>query len=128
MKMVTIQPVKEPKSFTEVKFTQEEYKAAARAGAKSVPWVTAMEALKNGKGLYEMAAEPRAEVDVKVGGTRIEDLDNNELRLMAMRSGKTLRKKSYKRSELIAIVKDSLEAIAVVDDDSEIEAGEETEQ
>lgn len=58
MKMVIIAPVVEPKSFADVGFTIEQYKAAAKVGEKKVPAVVAKEAIKNSKGLYRVLPTP----------------------------------------------------------------------
>jgi hypothetical protein len=58
MKMVIIAPVVEPKSFADVGFTTEQYKAAAKVGQKKVPAVVAKEAIKNSKGLYRVLPTP----------------------------------------------------------------------
>lgn len=118
---VTIKPVEKPKSFADVKFTEKDWNEAAKKGAIRVPRVTAMEALKNSKGLYQIEAEKKQEVDLKIGGMAVEEMSNMELKLTATRLGVTIRKKSIKRSDLISLVRGKLDDLVVEDDDAEID-------
>jgi hypothetical protein len=54
MKMVIIAPVVKPKSFEGLPFTGQQYADAVKAGEKLVPMVTALEAVRNSKGLYRI--------------------------------------------------------------------------
>lgn len=58
MKMVVIAPVAKPKSFSDVKFTEDEWKKATKGGALTMPMVTAMANIKNSKGLYKIQPLP----------------------------------------------------------------------
>lgn len=117
MKFVKIRPVAKPKSFAEVKFTEQEWNAAVKAGSPSVPYVTALEALKQSRGLYEIEPEKKPEVELKVGGLTVSQMGPAELKLMAVHLGCTIRKKNIKLSELRKLVTDKLEAVEVEDDD-----------
>lgn len=121
MANVTIRPVDKPKSFADVKFTQADWEAAAKAGPKTVARVTAMEALRYSKGLYQLQAEKKAELDLKIGGMSVDEMSNMELKLTATRLGVTIRKKNIKRSELIELVRRKLDEVVVEDDDEDID-------
>jgi hypothetical protein len=120
MKLVTIQPVPEPKSFADVKFTQGEHKEAVKAGPKVVPYPTAMEALANSKGLYEVKKEVRT-VELEIKGMKApEEMSNAELSMELQMHGKPLRKQ-LSRSKVIEFVKTLREKAAdmITDDDEE---------
>lgn len=63
--LVTIKPVEKPKSFSGLKFSEKDWNEAKKNGAIKVPRVTAMEALKNSGGLYQIEAEKKVEVEIK---------------------------------------------------------------
>lgn len=58
MRMLVISPCPKPDSFEGLGFTGDEYRAAVKAGDKTVPAVTAKEAVKNSKGLYRIKKTP----------------------------------------------------------------------
>jgi ssDNA-binding replication factor A large subunit len=92
MKMVTIAVCAKPKSFRDVKFTEDEYKAAEKTGPLKVPYGTAMENLKNSKGLYEIQQEYDGEVDLKVGGQSIATMSKEQVVIAATSLGITVKK------------------------------------
>ena len=130
MKMLTIEHVEEPKSFADVKFTRADFYAARKAGPRTVPYVTAMEAIQNGNGLYRLKAPPKPEVDVKVGGRSVDEMSNDELKLAALSLGVRLKgpgvKKNLQRKDLVRMVQAKLDDIDIADDDDDI-ADEEAE-
>jgi hypothetical protein len=128
MKMLTIQPVARPKDFTKVRFGVAAWEDAAKRGAVSVPAITAMEALRNSRGLYEIQPEKMAEVKVNVGGVTLDDMGNPELKLLAARLGVTIKRRNIKRADLIALVKGKLDSVEVLDDEEEEDFTEEPEE
>lgn len=65
MKMVTIEVVVKPQSFSGLGFDAKDYAAAVKAGPKTVPYGTGLEAIENSKGLYQFRPE-KDPVEVKV--------------------------------------------------------------
>lgn len=119
MKMCQIRPVAKPKSFSDVKFSQKDWEAASAAGTLTMTWATAAENVRLSKGLYEFVPEKKAEVEIKVGGMSVDEMSNAELKLMAVKLGKTIRKKSITRKDLVRLVQDALDAVEVIEDDED---------
>lgn len=120
---VWIEPVPKPKSFDEVKFSAAEFAAAEKKGALQLAMVTAKEAVKYGKGLYRFR-QNKPEVEMKVNGLSIDQMDSKQLLTMAMSLGVTIRKKNIKRSELAALVTRKMDEVVVTDDEEEVDTGE----
>lgn len=118
MKMVKIVPVAEPSSFSEVKFSQKEWQAAKKLGTQTVPAVTAVEALRNSKGLYKIVDEAAATVQVELKGLKDpEDMNSEELVAELTAHGKAPRKR-MKRETAVNYVKDlRAKAVAMIIDD-----------
>lgn len=116
MASVTIRAVEKPKSFADVKFTQTDWEAATKAGPKTVSRVTAMEALRNSKGLYQIEAEKKAEVEVKIAGMSVSQMDVPQLKVIAAAFGKPIRKQMTK-SALREFVAGLIDAVPITDDD-----------
>ena len=123
MKMVDIQPVPEPKSFKDVKFTKIEWEGAAKLGKIRCPYVTAMENIRQSKGLYQIVPDKLPEVELKVGGLSLDEMSNVELKLLALKMGVTIRKKNISRSDLVGLVKSKMDEIEVTDDEEEDVSG-----
>lgn len=62
---VEIRPVAKPRSFDSVKFTQKDWEAAAKKGALVVDGATALENIRNSKGLYEFVPEKKIKLEVE---------------------------------------------------------------
>lgn len=120
MKMLTIKPCEKPASFAEVKFTQADWQAASKLGAKTVPAVTAMEAVRNSKGMYQIHVEEQETVKVELQGLKDpEQMTASELVAEMTSHGKPPRKK-MDRKTAVAFVKDLREkAEAFIVDDEE---------
>jgi hypothetical protein len=118
MKMLTIVPVDIPKSFGDVKFTQAEYAAVKKTGPQVVPAITAMEALRNGKGVYRIKSEKQTfEIEIK-GLKDPDEMDNSELFAEMASHGKPPRKQMA-RAAAVKFVGDLREKAAamIVDDE-----------
>ncbi|MFY0633681.1 MAG: hypothetical protein JXQ91_07710 [Vannielia sp.] len=122
-KFVTIRPVAEPKSFNEVRFSQNEYKAAVATGEKRVPFGTAMRNIKLSKGLYEIKPEVKTVHIEPVGPKAPEEMTNEELALEMHGWGKPIKKtgKQVTRGSIIKAVKELRQHAAemIVDGDPE---------
>lgn len=114
MKMLTIEPVERPKSFDDVEFTMKEWDTATKVGKVTVPFPTAMEALRNSKGLYRVAPEPKQEVEMKVGGLAISEMTPDQLKLMALNLGIRLQKK-MKTADLRGLIERKFAEIEIED-------------
>lgn len=120
MKIVTIKPVDEPKSFADVKFTEADFKAAKRVGAIKVPFPTAIEAVKQSKGLYQIVTDKKV-VELEIKGMKAPvEMTNEELALEASAHGKPLRKR-ISRAKLIEFITSLREASVefITDDEDE---------
>lgn len=109
-----IVPVAKPLSFSEVKFTEGEWKAAVTAGPKIVPAVTALEAIQNGRGLYEIERK-KVEAEVRVSGLTVGDLPSEQLKIIAAQMGKPIRKQ-ISRKALVQFVEGLLSDVPVTDE------------
>lgn len=125
MKMLTIKPCDKPASFEDVKFTQAEWQAAVKLGVKTVPAVTAIEAVRNSRGLYQIKVEEQETLKVELKGLADpEQMTSLELVAEMTAHGKPPRKK-MQRATAIAFVKDLREKASamIVDDDEDDEEG-----
>jgi len=116
--MLTIIPVEKPKAFTEVEFSQEDYRAAVKAGPVVVPAVTALEALRNSRGLYRIKSEEKP-IEVQVKALKEpEDMTNQELFAEMASYGKPPHKKMT-RTVAVDFVRDlrAKAADLIVDDE-----------
>ena len=120
MKMMTIIPVDKPTAFEDVKFTQAEWNAANKVGAVEVPAVTALEAIRQSKGMYRIKGEERPK-EVTIGNRSLRDMTNPELKILAAQLGKPIRKKSITRGDLIKTIETALETVEVLDDSEEVQ-------
>lgn len=119
MKIVTIEPVAKPKSFSDVKFTEDEYKDAVKVGAKSVPYPTAMEALQCSRGLYTIKVEREVvEVEIKAA-KQPEDMTKAELIAEMTAFGKPPRKQMERKAVVEFIHKLRADAANMIMDDDE---------
>lgn len=87
MKFANIAPVEKPKSFADVKFTQQEWEAAQKIGKKgllTLPYGTAMENIRLSKGLYKIVQQtPDPSAQFKVQGMTLDDMNHAQLLLIA---------------------------------------------
>lgn len=117
---VVLMPVAKPKSFSEVKYTEKEWDAAKAAGPVKMWRSGALEALRNAKGLYEVEAPAKQEVEVKVAGMSLNAMDPTQLKVLAASFGKPIRKPMSK-SKLVAFVQSLIDAVPITEDE---DAGE----
>lgn len=100
----------------DTKEDKEAVEAAKKAGPKTVSRVTAVEAIRNSRGLYRIvAAEPEATAITEV---RLEDRSSDELKVMMLSLGITPRKQ-MKRTEIITLIQSRLDAVEIVGDDED---------
>lgn len=120
MKLVTITLVEEPASFEKVKFTTKDYAAAKKVGDLRVPHGTAMENIRNSKGMYRIKPEPDAVKEIEFKGLKDPaDMTSSELAAEMTAHGKAP-KKQIKRSVAVKFVRDLREkAAALIVDDEE---------
>ncbi|MBL4898129.1 MAG: hypothetical protein JKX76_00645 [Colwellia sp.] len=105
MKLLKIVPVEKPKSFVDAKFSQRDWEAANKLGAQTVPAVTAVEAIRNSKGLYVIKNEEQETVKVEFKGIKDPgDMDASELVAEMTAHGKPP-KKNMKRQTAVEFVK-----------------------
>lgn len=121
MKMITIVPVEMPESFQTVKFTQLDWKAARTAGEITAPYVTAMEALRNSRGLYRIKPAEKDTLRVEIQGLKAPaEMTSAELVAEMTSHGKPPRKRMNRETaiEFVKELRAKAEAM-IVDDDSE---------
>lgn len=119
MKLVTIEPVEEPKSFEDVKFSQADWKNAVKVGPKTVPYVTAREAVRNSKGLYRMASMESVKEVVIKGLPDPEEMDSAALVQEMIVHGKRPRKKMSRKTAVEFVKKLRAEAAELIGDEDE---------
>ena len=118
---VTIEPVEKPEAgFRDTHFRKEDWEKAVAKGSLVVPMSTAMEAIRNSKGMYRIKVDVPTE-QVAVRETALEDMDTRSLKLLAMQAGINLggrgAKKQIARKDLIEAINLALEKIDIVEDD-----------
>lgn len=120
-----------PKMFTIVPAKQQPDNVSAEAWAEikkggpvTVPGITALHAVKLSKGAYQIKAESQS---VNVGiSLKLEDMPNDQLKLIVMASGKRIGQKRMTRPQLIALAHRAVEqSVTIVDDGEDISGGEE---
>lgn len=119
-KMMTIVPAKQqPDRVSAVEWDQ-----IKKRGSIRVPAVTALQAIKSSKGGYQIKADPKS---VNVGiSLKIEDMPNDQLKLIVMAAGKRIGQKRMTRPQLIALAHRAVEqSVTIVDDGEDIMGGEE---
>lgn len=125
MKTCTIIVVDEPKSFKDVKFTQADYDAAKKAGPKTVPHGTAMENIRNSKGLYRIKPEPSQVQEISLVGVKEpQDMTKAELVKELIAWGKAPKKQMTRKVCEDFIIKLRAEAAEMILDDDEDEGEE----
>lgn len=114
MRKAIIRPVaKRPEAVSAADF-----EAAQRKGEIEVNYVTAVEALKNGNGLYELKPEPKPQVEI-IGLKEPEEMSNEELVQEMIIHGKRPQKK-VSRPKAIEFVRSLREqAASLIGDDDE---------
>lgn len=119
-KMMTIVPAKQqPDRVSAVEWDQ-----IKKRGPVTVPAVTALQAIKSSKGGYQIKADPKS---VNVGiSLKLEDMPNDQLKLIVMAAGKRIGQKRMTRPQLIALAHRAVEqSVTIVDDGEDIMGGEE---
>ena len=119
-KMMTIVPVKQQPD----RVSAVEWEQIKKRGPVTVPGITALHAVKSSKGGYQIKADPKS---VNVGlNLKIEDMPNDQLKLIVMAAGKRIGQKKMTRTQLIALAHRCVSAsIEIVDDGEDISGGEE---
>lgn len=117
--MMTITPAKErPEGLS-----AESWDQIRKGGPKTLPGITALEALKLSRGGYVLKREVNA-VDVGMS-LKLEDMPNERLKLIVLAGGKRIGKKRMTRDQLIALAHRAVgESVTVVDEDVEGDAPE----
>lgn len=129
MKTHTIIVVDEPKSFKDVKFTKADYDAAKKAGPKVVPHGTAMENIRNSKGLYRIKPEPSLVQEVAIVGVKEpHEMTKAELTKELISWGKAPRKQMTRKACEEFITSLRAEAAELILDDDEDDEDEGAEQ
>jgi len=85
-----------------------------------VPYVTAVENIRNSKGLYRFGQEKEVVVPTSLS---LEDRPIEELKAMLVTLGLKIEKK-MKKADIITLIRRKLDEIEVVDDDEDSEGGE----
>lgn len=117
MKKVTVVRVEEPQSYTDVAFSQEEWRAAAKQKQFTAYMGAALETVKLSKGLYRIVPEKKG-IDVNVQGVSLDTMDADQLKITAASLGITLRKR-VKIGELRDLIARKMADVVVVDDEAE---------
>lgn len=119
-RMMTIVPAKQqPDNVSAVEWAQ-----IKKGGPVTVPGITALQAVKLTKGGYQIKADPKS---VNVGiSLKLEDMPNDQLKLIVMAAGKRIGQKRMTRPQLIALAHRAVEqSVTIVDDGEDIMGGEE---
>lgn len=121
---VRIKPVEKPASFADVKFSQKDWEAAVKQGTLKVPYVTAKEAMRNSKGLYQIEAEKKVAVEIK-GLREPTEMTSAELVAEMTMHGKPPRKKMNRATavKFVTELRERATQMIVEDDDAEVDAG-----
>lgn len=119
-KMMTIVPAKQQPD----KVSAEAWAQIKKGGPVTVPGITALQAVKASRGAYQIKGEPK---NVNVGlSLKLEDMPNDQLKLIVMASGKRIAKKKMTRQQLIGLAHSAVEqSVTIVDDGEDISGGEE---
>lgn len=119
-KMMTIVPAKQQPD----KVSAEAWDQIRKGGPVTVPGITALQAVKASKGAYQIKREPQS---VNVGiSLKLEDMPNDQLKLIVMAAGKRIGQKRMTRPQLIALAHRAVEqSVTIVDDGEDISGGEE---
>lgn len=118
MKMVFIEAVPKPKSFADVKFMEKDWTEADKRGPQKVPAITALEAIKNSKGLYRIKPDQEAVEKKLVSLTDPEDMTNEAIAMELTAHGKPPRK-NMERKTAVKFLKELREKAAqfIIEDD-----------
>ena len=119
-KMMTIVPAaQQPERVSAVEWEQ-----IKKRGPVTVPGITALQAVKSSKGGYQIKADPK-KVNVGVS-LNLDDMPNDQLKLIVMAAGKRIGQKKMTRPQLIKLARTCVEqSIEIVDDGEDISGGEE---
>ncbi len=122
-KYVTLEVVKEPENFSNVRFRKDDYLAAKKMGEiRNVPYGTARENIRNSAGMYRIKPEETAVQEHVIKGLKDpEEMTASELMAEMTAHGKPPRKQ-MQRSVAVDFVKDlraKAESMIVPDKGSE---------
>ena len=124
-----IAPVEKPTSFNDkaVQFSKDEWEAANKQGEIKVPAVTAMEALKNGRGLWRIKPQDQPKEVVIKSLKEPEEMTSQELVAEMTSYGKPPRKKMNRAIAVDFVKKLRAEAAELIIDDEGDEDGKDDE-
>lgn len=114
---VIIEPVERPAKFEA--FTEEEWKAARKLGPLKVADSTALENIRNSKGLYRIQPEKVATAQVEL--KRPEDMTLQELAQEMAAWGKPPQKQMSRKQATDAVLKFREQGAALIVDDGDAE-------
>ncbi len=117
MKFVTIKCVDEPKDFSNVAYLKKDWEAASKLPPIRVPYGTAVENMRNSKGMYRILPE-KDPIEVEIKGVKPPDeMSNQELVQVMTSFGKPPRKKMNRRAAVEFVQKLMDDAAAMIEDD-----------
>lgn len=91
----------------------EAYVAAKKKGPIEVSYATAEEAVRNSDGVYRIQPEKRPAASVQA--VALEDLDPEQLKIMAASLGVTIQKEKMMKTDLIRLVRRKLEDVTLTE-------------
>ncbi len=120
MKMVTLTPAR----VRPEKVLKEEFDEIVKRGDLVVPMATAKDALKYSRGGYMIKPEAQA-VEIKAGiNLALEEMSNEQLKVMVLAGGKRIQKKTMKRSDLVGLARRTLSETITVEEDEDVDLDE----
>lgn len=111
-KMVTVKVNKDFKPSTPEEI--EALKEAKKVPPRSLPYVTAMENVKNSRGLYVIASDEPGPAQAP-GPRALEDMTNDELKVMMLTTG-IRPQKQMTRTEVIKSIRLKLAEVEIADE------------
>jgi len=118
--MVTIKPVR---TFKGSAVDAAVFKKVKEAGSKRVDYNTAIEAIHNSGGMYEIISDATAP---NVAAVELDGMSTEQLKVMYFQLGaKRPNGKQIRRSDMIQAIRLQLESIEVVDDEVAVDEGDE---
>lgn len=84
----------------------------------NLPYVTAMDNVRNSGGMYAILPEAEAPGAVAAGIKMPEDMSADELKLTALQLGINMQK-PMKKAALIAAVRSAMDAVQIIDDEED---------
>lgn len=92
------------------------YAAIKKSGSKKVPYQTALENIRNSEGRY--AIEPEKRDKPQRINTELEDMTNDDLKVMLLSLGIKTEKK-MKKSDVITSIRTKLADVEILEDDAD---------